>query len=276
MRQFIKTIFVTIPILLLLIQCIFNIKTVRAQNRIPFDNWPSNDETEFSESEWLVVLKELANSEAFALHLTDSQAQILESVYQKLFKDNLIISIEDNQAILEKISGLALAADLESLLAGKQVEIRVDINNLLSEADNELIEEYIDNNLLHEYLFYRFDVRAIQIIDGKEVPLNIDRPITMRQKIPYQLQYRGLLKALIVHNGNLSELPLAIEADQFILSSDKLSAFAIFSATVAEEGEDPVVGVVGTRMPDFIWWLGGLVILMLAFGVFMAFKKKAS
>lgn len=276
MRQFIKTIFVTIPILLLLIQCIFNIKTVRAQNRIPFDNWPSNDETEFSESEWLVVLKELANSEAFALHLTDSQAQILESVYQKLFKDNLIISIEDNQAILEKISGLALAADLESLLAGKQVEIRVDINNLLSEADNELIEEYIDNNLLHEYLFYRFDVRAIQIIDDQEVPLNIVRPIVMSQEIPYHLQHRGVLKALTIHNGSLSELPLETSEGRFILSADRFSAFAIFSSAVAEEGEDPVVGVVRSRIPDFVWWLGGLIILVLAFGVFMAFKKKAS
>lgn len=235
-----------------------------------------DEEIELNDAQWLTLLKDVVEIDDLALNFNHAQAIQLEAVYQRVFKDNLVVSIEDSQSMLDEMVGFILAADLKSLLAGKQVEIKVLVNEKLKKEDADLIDAYIENHQLDDAMFYRFDVTVVQIIDGQEVPLNIVRPIVMSQEIPYHLQHRGVLKALTIHNGSLSELPLETSEGRFILSADRFSAFAIFSSAVAEEGEDPVVGVVGTRIPDFVWWLGGLIILVLAFGVFMAFKKKAS
>lgn len=229
-------------------------------------------------AQWFDLLRKVLESNPnFVTELDLEEAEKLEKKYLELFKDNLVYNVENTDGVLSTFTGFILGADLQSLLDNKNVQINVKVSKQVSDDDQDMIDDYLRNNNLDETKVFSFDVTISQVIDGAEVPLVLRRPVTMKGSLSATLIGIGTLNAITIHKGELIVIDVDIENAGFTISSDKFSAFSIFSTkekVVVVNPELPIEEVVQPQNNYLLWLFGAAMLLVIsAFVVYIKGKK---
>lgn len=229
-----------------------------------------NDVQELSDKQFIQVVRELLNGDAdFVNGLSNEEQETLNQKIQEIFKDKLKITIEGNSQL--KLEGHALIADLNRLLDGDKVDIRLEAKEELNSIDQSLISSYINKNNLDSNKIYSIDINLFQSINGDENKLTLlTRPVTITLPIPTIFKDVKDFKVVHIHEGTVYELDVVINNDgTFTFTTDKFSSFTLLDATKII----PIIEEEKTSNNNPYLLIGGLVLISGLFIIFLNRKK---
>lgn len=210
---------------------------------------------EMTSLELKAVLKEIVSKdEHFVDYLSQDEAAKLDALLIETFKDTLKITTQ-NEGIPVVFEGLALLADLKSLIDGKVVEMTVDISNTLPQEDESILSSYMKSQLVDQSLTYTLNINISQVVGNQSTSITeLSRPVTLTFEVPSDFKNQGELEIIRIHNGEAQVLSVTLNENYtFSFITDRFSSFTLVKKVEKERIDEPIQDIIIPTPSNNYW-----------------------
>jgi hypothetical protein len=214
----------------------------------------------------------------FLVSLNDEELDALEKIYQQVFKNLLTIHINTNDVSLT-FFGIALLADLDTLLHDIPVDLYIEATSTLKNDQLNTIKSLIDKNDYQEP-FDVFLIAVKSIIQAEETLIQEPSiPIRMLRYNILIMDDPAFIKAYSIHQNTTEEIETTIFSTKVMkIKTTTLDGFALVSTQQKTTIVDKPLGLFDFTIDKNRLIVSGLLILgvgtLISYLMVLAIKTK--
>lgn len=227
------------------------------------------DESSMSNSEFDTLLIDINSVDPlFMQYLNQNELSLLELRIQNIFKNTFTINIESTNKL--SVFNLINIINFSKLLNGSTIRLDLSLNNIISDEDTDLMNQYLEKNQLDTNTIYKLNISIFETVDGIKTELNqLNQSLKITLPIPKEFIGFKSFSIMHIHNGKVEIIPVTINDDNtFSISSDTFSSFILITN---EKIVQPIV--IKEKINNFYLYFIGFILILLSLFVFIKSKK---
>lgn len=171
------------------------------------------------------LIKEVYESDKnFLKGFSNNELDQFENTLLSLYSNIINFDMKNSNNLIS-VKGLILNSNLEQLLGGEVQNYEVNVDNVLSQKDQDLLRAYIVDNKLDENNVYPVN---IDISLNGTLLSDLTYPITITLPIPEGFNRTDNHSIVHIHNGKVEILEVVFNNDNtYSFTTNKLSSFTL-------------------------------------------------